>query len=114
MKMPVKRHGSALLLLICTGCSDGHEEQGAGTAEELALGAVPALSIAADESNAETLVGRVVDAARLSNGGVIVVGPIELIFYDKDGRFSHRVGGSGEGPGEFTEIQKVQRVPGDS
>jgi hypothetical protein len=59
---------------------------------------------------------QVSDAARLSDGSIVVVnsGTSELRIFDETGRFVRTLGGQGPGPGEFRYIESVVVLPGDS
>lgn len=59
---------------------------------------------------------RAYDAARLSDGRIVVAngGTNELRFYDPAGEFLLAAGRDGEGPGEFRDLQAVWRIGGDS
>lgn len=70
-------------------------------------------AVEADES---LQLSRVRDAARLSDGRVIVVdgGSARLVVFDAAGQHSATWGRRGEGPGEFTGLAKVAQWRGDS
>jgi hypothetical protein len=55
-------------------------------------------------------------AVRQSNGTIVVLngGTQELRFYDSTGRHIRSVGGQGGGPGEYTSLEFVAVLPGDS
>ncbi len=55
-------------------------------------------------------------AVRLSDGRIIVAnaGSRELRFYSSEGTFVRSVGRRGDGPGEFQNLQWMERTPGDS
>lgn len=55
-------------------------------------------------------------AARLSDGGVVVVdgGSSEVRWYDSDGGFRSRAAGPGEGPGELLRVVGAALTPGDT
>ena len=55
-------------------------------------------------------------AARLTDGRIVVAngGTHELRFYSSDGTYLRSAGREGEGPGEFSRMGWVQRMPGDS
>lgn len=55
-------------------------------------------------------------AVRLSDGRVVIAngGTNELRFYDNTGTHLFSAGRSGEGPGEFRDLQRVWLLPGDS
>ncbi len=62
------------------------------------------------------LLDRVPDAARLSDGRVVIAnsGSGELRFYDARSKFLRKVGRKGDGPGEFRGLALVRRIRGDS
>jgi hypothetical protein len=55
-------------------------------------------------------------AARLGDGKIVVVnrGSTELRVFDSTGAFLHAIGRRGAGPGEFSSLGTLQRLPGDS
>lgn len=59
---------------------------------------------------------RVVDAARLSDGRIVVAnaGTSELRYYDAEGSHLRSAGRQGGGPGEFERIAWIESVAGDS
>jgi len=59
---------------------------------------------------------RVVGVARLSDGRVAVAdaGSQEVRLFASDGRFLSSMGGKGAGPGEFTDLEFMAMLPGDS
>lgn len=59
---------------------------------------------------------KVVAAARLADGGIVVAdyGASELRRYDAEGVFMWSAGREGEGPGEFESLDFVAAMPGDS
>jgi len=56
------------------------------------------------------------DAARLSDGRIVVAnaGTSELRYYDARGRHERTVGQKGRGPGEFENLTRIARLPGDT
>jgi hypothetical protein len=58
----------------------------------------------------------VAGAARLSRGTIVVAdgGSRQLRFFDSTGAFIRAVGGPGDGPGEFRELQTFARLSGDT
>lgn len=76
----------------------------------------PSLTIGSVDGDQEYLLSRVASAVRLSDGRIVVAdgGSSQLRFYDAEGRFLSASGGSGEGPGEFTFLNRVWRRPGDT
>jgi hypothetical protein len=58
---------------------------------------------------------RIADAAILADGRVVVAdigGTQELVVLGRDGSLEHVLGGRGEGPGEFTDLNHVAAGPG--
>lgn len=82
--------------------------------ERWTVAAEPFLEIGVVEGEEPYLLDRVVGAARLEDGrvAVAVAGDNTIRFYDSDGRYLDRVGGSGEGPGEFRQLISLLRIPG--
>ena len=76
----------------------------------------PILDIGTMEGDPNHELHRVVDAARLSNGNVVVAnsGTGELRFFDESGRFLFSGGGSGNGPGEFVNLWWIQLINDDT
>lgn len=74
-----------------------------GSSAVLLVDAAPALTIGAEEGEAEYEFFRVSDAVRLPDGRIVVAnsGTSELRVFDSTGRFMARVGRGGAGPGEF-------------
>jgi len=58
----------------------------------------------------------VAGAVRLDDGTIVIAdgGTQEIRFYDAAGRHQRSVGGRGRGPGEYTSLEAVARLPGDS
>lgn len=80
------------------------------------LSAAPILEIGVFEGEDVYQLHGVVQAARLSDGRLVVAnaGTHELRFYDADGRHLRSVGGEGGGPGEFRGIRALDRAAGDT
>ncbi len=74
----------------------------------------PSLQIGSMDGEEPHLLSRVVGVARLSDGRVVVAnqGDNTIRFYDADGRYLMRGGGSGEGPGEFFQLWRLYRTEG--
>jgi len=73
------------------------------------LGLDPVTSIGVAEGDAAHELSGVTDAVRLDDGTIAVAnaGSAEIRFFDLDGRFLRRIGGSGEGPGEFGVLWRL-------
>lgn len=66
----------------------------------------PSVDIGAAEGDRDYQLFRVFGAVRLADGRIVIAsaGSNELLFYDPNGVFIKRIGGSGGGPGEFQSI----------
>ncbi|HLA88803.1 MAG TPA: 6-bladed beta-propeller [Gemmatimonadaceae bacterium] len=53
-------------------------------------------------------------AVRLSDGRIVVADWARLMFFDSSGTLVRSVGRQGTGPGEFTQLGKICRLPGDT
>jgi len=80
------------------------------------IGPEPAVSIGTREGEDPYLLHRVSDATRMRDGRIVVAngGSSELRFFDSLGNHLANRGGSGEGPGEFVFLRRVDPWPGDS
>lgn len=87
----------------------------APAAGERTVGAEPALEIRSDPSDAASLLFRVVGLELLPDGRVAIanLGDNTLRLHAPDGRLLWRAGGSGEGPGEFTQLRGIAPVGDD-
>ncbi len=76
----------------------------------------PQLEIGGAENDARYQLYRVVDAARLSDGRIVVAnaGTYEVRFYYELGEYASAGGGEGEGPGEFSQIWGIEVGTNDS
>jgi hypothetical protein len=76
----------------------------------------PAVRIGQAEGAPEYAFDGVRGAARLPDGTIVVAdrGSSQLRFYDPSGRFLRATGRRGRGPGEFSQIMGMIRLPGDS
>lgn len=79
------------------------------------VGAEPLLDLAASGTGDAHYFSLVRDVRRLSDGGIVVsnLGSDEIRKFSPDGGFVGAAGGSGEGPGEFTNLQEIEPA-GDS
>lgn len=80
------------------------------------LAEAPGVRIGVLEGAPEYQWTRPVAAVRLSDGGFAVLEqvPAEVRVFDASGRFLHRVGGAGEGPGEFRAPVGLVALAGDT
>lgn len=78
--------------------------------------AEPVLEIGGSQTDPDQQLFRVVRAARLDDGRIVIAnsGSYTLRFYDSDGSHLADVGGEGEGPGDFRSFSSVQVTPHDS
>ena len=77
----------------------------------------PTLVIGGADERERYLLHRVVGAARLDDGRIVVLneGSLQLKYYDPEGKHLHDAGGPGEGPGELQPpLSYFTRLPGDS
>lgn len=83
---------------------------------EFRLSAKPAITIGVLDGPEEQQLFRVTDAARLSDGRIVVAnaGSGELRFFDARGAYLFSAGGKGDGPGEFAAMAQVLVAPGDT
>ena len=60
--------------------------------------------------------GRVAGVVRLTDGRIVAADQqaLQLRFYDSTGHHLKSVGRKGQGPGEFTDLSTVSRLPGDT
>jgi len=81
-----------------------------------ALSPAPLLSIGRLDGPEEYTFFRANSAIRLRDGRILVTnaGSQELRYYGAEGDFLHKVGGGGEGPGEFRSMGPVERFGSDS
>lgn len=87
-----------------------------GIDEGWAIPEDPLLDIGVADGPQEYQLYRAWSAVRRSDGTVVVAngGTNELRFYGRKGEHLFSVGRSGEGPGEFNDLQRVWLLPGDS
>lgn len=76
----------------------------------------PRLDIGVQEGEPPYELDRVVGAARLTDGSIIVAngGTGELRLFDGEGRFIRSMGKEGEGPGEFRSLEWIQVIAADT
>jgi len=79
------------------------------------LSAAPVLTIGTT-AGGEAHFGRIAGATRLRDGRIVVAerASLQLRTFDSTGRHLRTVGGKGQGPGEFSDIGVMMRLPGDS
>ncbi len=80
--------------------------------EERTVGAAPVLEVRSDPSDPASLLFQVVGVEVLADGRVAIanLGDNTLRLHAPDGRLLWRAGGSGGGPGEFTQLRGVARI----
>jgi hypothetical protein len=80
------------------------------------LSSPPALRLGVPRSTVEQQFDRIRAVTRLLDGTVVVAdgGSQEIRFFEENGRFTRKVGGSGDGPGEFGRLGSMVRTPGDT
>lgn len=115
-----------LLLLGVLACDRGGTPEGGDAAlptsessppfSEWSLDSLPVVRIGAVGGPPEYQLSRVAFAGRLADGRFVVAddGSSELRWFGPDGHFQLRVGGRGEGPGEFLRVVSAAVTPQDS
>jgi len=83
--------------------------------EALRLAGTPSLVIGTRPEPPYEL-SRVAGAVQLSDGRIVIAdgGSLELRFFDSTGTFIRSVGRRGEAPGEFSAMESLARLPGDT
>lgn len=131
----VRQTIAALAVLTAVGCAAGDGTNPSSTMRDSAgvtivenarprwdadqswrIAAQPVLRIGRLDGPPEYQLFRAWSAARLTDGRIVVAngGTNELRFYGPNGRHLFSVGRTGEGPGEFRDLQRVWVLPGDS
>lgn len=84
-------------------------------AQAWTLSPTPLLEIKPSGTPATTF-SRIASVHRLSDGRIVVAerASLQLRYFGADGTHLRTVGQKGQGPGEFTDIGTVMRLPGDS
>lgn len=82
---------------------------------EIRMGATPTLVIGTQAGDAY-LFSRVAGAVRLADGTIVVAngGSLQLRYFDKTGKYLRGVGQRGSGPGAFTKLDMLVKLPGDT
>ncbi len=128
--------GLALVLAGLAGCGDGerygaeepvvtdsagvtvvtHPESVLAAEAPFRLASDPAVRIGMLDGPDEVRFTRIVGAAPLADGSIAVLegADREIRVFDSEGHFQRRIGGPGDGPGEFRLPQALQRLPGDT
>lgn len=132
-------HAAALLAgltaLVLAGCGAGDRAGGVAEVRDSAgitivensaarwldgegwrLSPEPSVDIGVVEGAPEYQLFRAWDAARMSDGRIVVAnrGTQELRVYDADGTYRRSIGGEGQGPGEFRGVSWVEVAEGDT
>lgn len=76
----------------------------------------PLLTIGSIEGDPDQELDQVTGAVGLADERILVAngGRLELLLYDRSGRLLRRIGGPGEGPGEFQSLEGLARYGPDS
>ena len=131
--MRFKHYGTVAIATMVIGCAEGGNDalttavrdsagvrivEHVGEAPDLGwtVAAEPSVVIGGPDVADEYALFQVVGAARLADGAIAVAngGSNEIKVYEPDGAFRFAVGGEGEGPGEFSRMRFLIRIPGDS
>jgi hypothetical protein len=115
--MPIRPLPALLLACFTFACADAASEQAA--AEDVALWRIaptPLLAVGRMDGAEGELFTYVEDAARLPDGGLVVLDAEarELRFFGPSGEYRGTAGRAGSGPGEFRAPFRVQVIPGDT
>jgi len=115
-----------LALFSLSGCDEAGPELGESAGppvtessppyREWSVDPAPVARIGAVEGSPEEQFSRIAYAARLSDGGFVVVDGAsnEVRWFGPGGEFDFKAGGPGEGPGEFSRIVAATVTPHDS
>lgn len=109
--------GVAVCLAACGDrTASGGDARATAELEAWALSASPRVEIGVAEGEDPYQLYDVTSAARLPDGRIVIAnnGSREVRFFDADGRFLLQVGGRGDGPGEYRQVDRVRLVPGDT
>src|SRR5690625_4203127 len=87
-----------------------------GTVPEWTIDDEPLLEIGVLDGDPAEQFFRVAGTLRLSDGRVVVAdgGSGEVRVFDAEGRHLATGGGQGDGPGEFRNLSRLYRLPGDT
>ncbi len=107
----------ALCALVLTGCGGGLER--ASIPSHLAvlqLSSEPKQEIGKIEGDSDYVFGNVVSVRHLASGDLLVADAMaeEILEYGPAGTFVRRIGGKGDGPGEFRSLSHLHISTGDS
>ena len=80
------------------------------------LSSEPILDIGTDIGDPDYEFGFAHGPVRLGDGRIVVADmqTNEMRFYDANGKFLMKAGGSGGGPGEFEQLYRLRKIAGDS
>lgn len=101
------------LTATVSSCGEGDDSEEL-PAEEWMLDQTPLFSVGGEPSGPTSDLFQVVGALRLEDGRIVIAERTRLIVLDDTGSFLETWGGAGSGPGEFENIQWVQRLEEDS
>lgn len=107
---------SGLLLFGLAGCADGVDSDGSATPANWTTSQEPALSIGEVDGDPRYLFSQIT-GVRLFPGGGFAVSELSsraIRVYDAEGRYAVSMGGPGEGPGEFGDINHLAVLPPDT
>ncbi|MDH5589393.1 MAG: hypothetical protein OEZ65_00205 [Gemmatimonadota bacterium] len=110
--------GTILAGSVVAGCSGSGPRNTAAATElpVLALPETPTLAMGTVEGDPDYMFGNIVSVLRLPDGSVAVADEdaTAISIYDAGGRFAHRFGGRGEGPGELKMLGRIYSHGSDS
>ncbi|MEZ4425454.1 MAG: hypothetical protein R3E98_18800 [Gemmatimonadota bacterium] len=101
-----------LAVVACGGAPDAPSAAGA----EWTVDPEPVVTLGGADERPEQIVHEVVGATRLDDGRIVVAlqGASEVKIFGPDGAHLRTVGGPGGGPGEFSGIHALARLPADT
>ena len=104
-------------VLHTASCRDDDSSASHDALASWSLSEEPVLIIGGADEREDYLLHKIVGAARLGDGRIVVLneGSMQLKYYDPDGKHLLDAGGPGEGPGELQPpLSYFTRLPGDS
>jgi hypothetical protein len=103
-------------LLVLYGCGAGDRTPPRARTSDWEVDGRATVTLGLGEEAPEKVFGRIVGVVILSDGRTVVADgmPSDVRWFGPDGALLARMGGIGDGPGEFRRIGSLQRLAGDS
>lgn len=107
---------TGLFLTSATACADGAELEGFAETDRWTASQEPTLSVGEVEGDPRYLFSQITGVGLFPDGGFAVseFSSRAIRVYDAEGRYVVSMGGPGEGPGEFGDINHLSVVPPDT